>query len=48
MRDVNLEGLLDGAIDVVLARRFAEQNVDGEGTSRNGVAWSVVVELGEL
>lgn len=48
MRDVDLERLLDGAIDVVFAGRLAEEDVDWEGTTRDREAGSVVVELGEL
>jgi hypothetical protein len=48
VRDVDLERLLDGAVDVVLARRLREEDVDGEGSTRDGVAGSVIVELGEL
>lgn len=48
MRDVDLESLLDGAVDVVLAGRLAEEDVDGEGSTGDREARSVVVELGEL
>lgn len=48
MRDVDLQRLLDGAVDVILTGRLAEQDVNWERSTGDGVAGSVVVELGEL
>lgn len=48
VRDVDLERLLDGRVDIVLARRLAEEDVDGEGATRDREAGGVVVEAREL
>jgi hypothetical protein len=48
MRNVNLQRLLDGGIDVVLAGGFREEDVDGEGATWDGETGGVVVEFGEL
>jgi hypothetical protein len=48
MRYVNLESLLDSTVDVVLAGGLAEEDVDGERSSRDGEARCAIVELREL
>jgi len=45
---MNLESLLDGGIDVIFARCFAEQDVDWESSTRNGETGSLVIEVREL
>lgn len=45
---MNLQSLFDSTIDIVLARSFAEQDIDGECSSGDGETRCVVVELGEL
>jgi len=45
---MDLEDLLDGRVDVILARRFAVEDLDGEGSTRDGEGWSSTVELREL
>lgn len=45
---MDLEGLLNGAVDVVFARSLAEKNVDGEGSTRDGVIRGIVKESREL
>jgi hypothetical protein len=44
MRDVDLEGLLDCRIDVIFARSFAEQDIDGESSTGNGETRCIVVK----
>lgn len=48
MREVNLQGLLDGAVNIVFAWRLAEEDVDGESSTRDREAGRVVEEAGEL
>lgn len=45
---MNLEDLLDSAVNVVFAWRLGMEYVDGEGTSGNGICWRDSVERGEL
>ena len=44
-REVNLEYLLDRAIDVVFAGRLGVESLDGERATGDGEAGSVAVEL---
>ena len=48
VREMDLQRLLDGGIDVVLAWRLAEEDIDREGTPRDGEARRVVEEAREL
>lgn len=45
---MNLQDLLDGAIDIILAWRFAVVYLDWECSTRNGECSSIAEEAGEL
>jgi hypothetical protein len=45
---MDLEHLLDGTVDIVLARRFAVERLDRERSTWNGERRSVSVEVREL
>ena len=45
---MDLEHLLHGAVDVVLARRLGVEGFDGESTTGDGEAGRVAIELREL
>ncbi|SRR5258708_1170083 len=47
-RQVDLEHLLDGAVNVVLARRFGGEDFDWEGSTRDGEYGGVSVKVGEF
>ena len=47
-RQVNLQHLLDGAVDVVFAGRFCVEYLDGEGSPWDGEGRCVAIERGEL
>ena len=46
--EVDLQGLLDGGVDVVLDRVLAEEDFDGEGASGDGEGGDVAEEHGEF
>ena len=48
MREMNLQRLLDCTVDIVFARRFAEQYIHWKCSARNSEAWRLVVEVREL
>lgn len=45
---MDLQDLLNSTVDVILARRFAVENLDWEGTPRNREARCLAIEIGEL
>lgn len=45
---MNLKGLLDCTIDVILARGLTEQDVDGESSTGDSEARGIIVEFREL
>ena len=47
-REMDLQDLLDGAVDIVLARRLRVEDLDRESTTRDGEAWCIAIEVGEL
>ena len=48
LREVHLDGLLDGGVDVVLDVVLGVEDVDGEGAAGDGEAGDVAEEVGEL
>ena len=44
-REMDLQDLLDGAVDIVLARRLRVEDLDREGTSGDREARRVTIEL---
>ena len=45
---MNLEDLLDSAVNVVFTGRLRMKHFDGESTTRNGICWRISIERGEL